>query len=234
MRRRGDDDKAGNAPIPIPKWWDRFDLIIASQLSGKQKLAMLVIAGFAGDTNECFASRNTLARAMSVEPGTASRTTRELEDAGFIERIRRQNRASIFKVQWSRFGWKPQLTESANHKNESSHFGHPELANARVDTSSLNTPKNTPSNKREVSRFVPPSVEEVAAYCRERGNTVDAELFIDHYTANGWMRGRTKLKDWRAAVRTWERNSEKWGSKQKPAQFSGTGSWAAKQEDLDR
>ncbi len=55
------------------------------------------------------------------------------------------------------------------------------------------------------SRFVPPSVEEVQAYCTERRNGVDAQRFVDYYTAAGWTRGKTKIKDWRACVRTWER-----------------------------
>jgi uncharacterized protein YdaU (DUF1376 family) len=61
-------------------------------------------------------------------------------------------------------------------------------------------------------RFVPPSVSEVKAYCDERRNRVDPQSFVDHYTANGWMRGKTKLKDWRAAVRTWERNDDRSGT----------------------
>jgi len=44
----------------------------------------------------------------------------------------------------------------------------------------------------------------VAAYCRERNNGIDPYAFIDHYTANGWKRGNTPVKDWRACVRTWE------------------------------
>lgn len=60
---------------------------------------------------------------------------------------------------------------------------------------------------KKVARFVPPTVEEVQAYCRERGNNVDAQRFCDFYTANGWHQGRGKpIKDWRAAVRTWERD----------------------------
>ena len=60
---------------------------------------------------------------------------------------------------------------------------------------------------KKVARFVPPTVEEVQAYCRERGNEVDAHRFCDFYTANGWCQGRGKpIKDWRAAVRTWERD----------------------------
>jgi hypothetical protein len=46
----------------------------------------------------------------------------------------------------------------------------------------------------------------VAAYCAERQNGIDAELFIAHYTANGWRVGRNPMRDWQAAVRTWERN----------------------------
>lgn len=61
---------------------------------------------------------------------------------------------------------------------------------------------------QRAARFTPPSLEDVQAYCEERKNDVDPQRFIDHYTANGWMRGKTKIKDWRAAVRTWERRNQ--------------------------
>lgn len=56
-------------------------------------------------------------------------------------------------------------------------------------------------------RFVKPDVTEVRAYCVERGNRVDAQKFVDYYESNGWRVGRNPMKDWKAAVRTWERNS---------------------------
>lgn len=59
---------------------------------------------------------------------------------------------------------------------------------------------------KQPKRFKPPSVDEVRAYCRERKNMVDAEKFIDYYTSNGWKVGKNSMKDWKAAVRTWERN----------------------------
>lgn len=62
------------------------------------------------------------------------------------------------------------------------------------------------SDKPKRTRFIPPSREEVQAYCIERNNNVDAERFIDYYTSNGWMVGKNKMKDWKASVRTWERN----------------------------
>lgn len=58
-------------------------------------------------------------------------------------------------------------------------------------------------------RFKPPTVEEVEAYCVERNNRVDPERFVDYYTANGWVQGKGKpIKDWKAAVRNWERNEK--------------------------
>lgn len=60
------------------------------------------------------------------------------------------------------------------------------------------------SNKR--TRFVKPTVEEVAEYCKERGNNIDPEHFVDYYDGNGWKVGRNSMKDWKATVRTWEKN----------------------------
>lgn len=58
------------------------------------------------------------------------------------------------------------------------------------------------------SRFVPPTVEEVRAYCLERGNGIDPSLFVDFYEARGWTAGRGKMRNWKAAVRTWEKRND--------------------------
>lgn len=63
--------------------------------------------------------------------------------------------------------------------------------------------------KKTASRFTPPTIDEVKAYCLERGNNVDAERFIDYYTANGWKVGKNSMRNWQAAVRTWERPDSK-------------------------
>ena len=73
-------------------------------------------------------------------------------------------------------------------------------------------------NGAREARFTPPSVEEVAAYCRERGNGVDASRFVDFYSSKGWMVGKSKMKDWKAAVRNWERSSD---AKATPAKKPG-------------
>ena len=63
------------------------------------------------------------------------------------------------------------------------------------------TKGRSPSNK-----FQPPTLEMVTDYCLERVNGVDPERFIDFYESKGWMIGKNKMKDWKAAMRTWARN----------------------------
>lgn len=68
-----------------------------------------------------------------------------------------------------------------------------------------NPPKGKKESKGKSPPFIPPSVKEVSAYCLERQNNIDAEHFHSYYLARGWIyKGGTKMKDWRAAVRTWE------------------------------
>ena len=58
----------------------------------------------------------------------------------------------------------------------------------------------------KLKRFIPPEISEVQEYCLERKNNIDPETFIDFYSATNWMRGKNKVKDWKACVRTWEKN----------------------------
>ena len=62
-----------------------------------------------------------------------------------------------------------------------------------------------PQQEGKAKRFSRPSVDEVRAYCSERGNAVNAESFVDFYESKGWKVGNSPMKDWRAAVRTWEK-----------------------------
>lgn len=62
------------------------------------------------------------------------------------------------------------------------------------------------------TRFIPPTVEEVRAYCIERKNRVDPEKFVAFYSAKGWMIGKNKMKDWKQAVITWEKGDSRGAS----------------------
>lgn len=69
------------------------------------------------------------------------------------------------------------------------------------------TLKGIQKEKPENKKFIKPTLAEVQVYCRERQNNVDAERWLDYYEANGWKVGKNPMKDWRAAVRTWERGT---------------------------
>lgn len=75
------------------------------------------------------------------------------------------------------------------------------------DNHEVTTDKNDKKEKNVRNIFKPPLIDEVKAYCLERKNNIDPESFIDYYEANGWMRGKAKIKDWKACVRTWEKNN---------------------------
>ena len=62
-------------------------------------------------------------------------------------------------------------------------------------------------NKKKTT-FEKPTIDDVKNYCLERKNGVDPETFIDFYESKGWMIGKTHMKDWKAAVRTWEKRNK--------------------------
>lgn len=86
----------------------------------------------------------------------------------------------------------------------------------RLGEDRLGKVKESEADKPSRSRFVPPTLEEVAAYVQERGSNVDPQGFIDFYTANGWKVGKNPMKDWKAACR----NAEHWDRWKRPQNSS--------------
>ena len=115
-------------------------------------------------------------------------------------------RKAASRQRWSRKQEKPENPESrksASHppaKEELSLFEQPEEQKPDV-------PEDVPNPEEQKKRtyFKPPTVEEVAAYVKEKGYSVDAEQFVAFYESKGWMIGKNKMQKWRAAVATWQR-----------------------------
>ena len=92
------------------------------------------------------------------------------------------------------------------------------VTNAYESKQDKDKEKDKEKNKKTIKRFTPPTVEDVRSYCTERGSNVDPQTFVDFYEAKGWMVGSNHMKDWRACVRTWEKNRVDRGrGKQNPA-----------------
>lgn len=155
--------------------------------------------------------------------------TKELKAAGYLEHRNTTNANGSFAGREWILREVPAL--SKNRTAEKPHCGKTEVREDRTaETPHCGKPpvlrnnkykeipkeRNT-KEKEKTKRFTPPTVEEVRAYCQERGNRIDPETFVDHYTANGWkVGGKSPMKDWRAAVRTWEKRDEERKAKTQP------------------
>ena len=80
-----------------------------------------------------------------------------------------------------------------------------------TETGKKTLPNNNTNNK---NTFIRPTAEQINEYSNEIGFTLDGSQFIDHYEARGWLIGKNPMKDWKAAVRTWKRNSNQFTPQQ--------------------
>ena len=81
--------------------------------------------------------------------------------------------------------------------------------NFKDNNTSINNTSIIKEKIKKRKNFIVPTIIEIEDYCRLRGNEINAEQFYDFYQSKGWMVGKTKMKDWKAAIRNWERNRKK-------------------------
>lgn len=79
----------------------------------------------------------------------------------------------------------------------------------RIDKNRLEEDKDIINKITTTKRFKKPTIDEIKFYCEERNNAINTEAFYDYYESKDWMIGKNRMKDWKAAVRTWERNTKK-------------------------
>lgn len=82
--------------------------------------------------------------------------------------------------------------------------------------------------KEKKSRFKKPTVKEVKEYCQQRNNNIDPEYFIDYYETKDWLIGKTKMKDWKACVRTWEKRDFNKQTTKQPVRQEPVPDWLGK------
>ena len=118
------------------------------------------------------------------------------------------------------------INQTLNNKTLESAGRAPAPTHAREEEAVSPAPQDADQTPKR-TRFVKPSLEEVRAYIAERGSSVDAQAWYDHYESNGWLVGKAPMKDWKAAVRTWERNwiSRASPAKKQPESYLTTDEW---------
>lgn len=103
--------------------------------------------------------------------------------------------------------WHPDdlLYNKADSESEDCNVRKPVSKSKGKSNSKERVSKDTP---KKAEPFTKPTLEDVSAYCREKGYSVNAEAFVAHYESNGWKVGKNPMKDWKAAVRYWASNSK--------------------------
>lgn len=135
---------------------------------------------------------------------------------------------------------KPEETDINRHKPEETeeYREEPEESQKEKKRKERKEKETEKKDEREPQRrFNPPTVEEVAEYCRERNNGINAQHFVDYYTQGNWvLKNGRKMADWRAAVRTWEGNGyhNKPAGKTVSAQNYSQRDYSGEQEDAMR
>lgn len=162
------------------------------RLAGNELLCYALIYGYSQNgAGGFFGSRTQLAEALNIARRTATDIIDRLLDKGFI------------KVQHITIGGVQRCMYTAVIPSEREKTACDEAEEKREP----DVPE-VQSRDKPPARMRPPTLQEVRDYCLMRKNNVDAQRFFDFYSANGWVQGRGKsIKDWRAAVRTWERGN---------------------------
>lgn len=175
----------------IPDWMLSLDLDVY------ETIILAVIYGFSQDGDSTFAgSQNYLAKKAKCTRRKVSMALPKLVEMGLLVKIDRDVRG----VHLCEYRVSPTFTGCECHSQGGCECGaHNNIEKENIDISL--------SNKRR-TQFQKPSLGEVADYCSSRGNKVDPEQFYDFYESKGWKIGSTPMKDWKAAIRTWEKREK--------------------------
>lgn len=149
---------------------------------------------------QLIAGRKSIASFLKINEIKVQRILKLLENEHQIEQQTSNRNRLITILNWGLYqGNEQQDEQQMNNKRT-------------TDEQQMNTYKNIKkdkNNKKNIyAHFTPPTLEEVISYCKERNNSVDPQKWYDFYESKGWMIGKNKMKNWKAAVRTWERGCD--------------------------
>ena len=165
-------------------------------------------------------SVNGLAQCAKDKKDSVLSALKELKEYGYLKIENKRNEKGVFQGAVYTIYEKPPCTENPSPHSEKPHSENPLQRNTNLKK--VLNERSTNRKNREVGksdipshRFKPPCLADVSEYVKEKGYTgFDCERFIDFYESKGWMVGKNKMKDWKAAVRNWARSSnERTGQK---------------------
>ena len=197
---------------PLFSW---REAVLKSQLPAPAKHVLLTLSCYMNDLGEsCFPSVETIARDTSMTKKTVIKHINTAQDWGFLQ----VGVHGFGGQRWRSHEYTVSVPEggvTATPAPEKGGVnGSRRWCNSRqkvvydVHPISTENSSNNSTGKRS-QKFQKPTVNQIQEYCRQRENNIDPQAFVDWYESTGWMVGKNKMKDWKAAVRTWERRQGK-------------------------
>ena len=173
--------------IPIEIWQNR-------SLSWNEKILLMEIDSFTAKDRECYISNEYIAELLGISVSWASKCLSHLLELGLVRVVKFDGRKRYVE---STIQFKADLNESSMQDGiKVPHTDNNEYIN------------NNSLYKRGSTRFQKPTIEEIRQYCLEKGYNVDAEQFFNFYESKGWVVGKSPMKNWRAAVSTWNKREK--------------------------
>lgn len=214
-------------------------MITELKLSGNELLVYAVIYSFSQDKNNwCYAGLEYIAEWLGSSIRTVQRTIDSLIEKKLVVRrvstdsTGRFNEYKAFKkpiegddnLSLSTVGGSRQIDGGVMTKTEGGHdkSGNYTILDNKDNKDNKERGANAPRSSKN-SRFVKPTVDEIAAYCREKNYCINAQSFFDFYESKGWKVGNSPMKDWHAAIRTWVNRSNNAGYGRYTAPVSSCG-----------
>lgn len=185
---------------------------------------LLLISSLCAKNGICYGSNSYFAEKFNMDEKTVSRKIKKLEKLNYIQisYIKRGFEIQKREIRVTNLSLEGQKNHPSGDKNVTPSSD----KNVTDNITSINSTSIDNNNYvivigQKQKKFVKPSLKEISDYCKERNNDVNPERFLNYYEANGWKVGRNNMKDWKAAIRTWEVNCRSSGGKKNNEEIDG-------------
>ena len=175
--------------IPIEIWQNR-------SLSWNEKILLMEIDSFTAKDRECYISNEYIAELLGVSVSWASKCLSHLLELGLVRVVKFDGRKRYVE---STIQFKADLNESSMQDG---------IKVPHTDNNEYININNNSLYKKGSTRFQKPAIEEIRQYCLEKGYNVHAEQFFNFYESKGWVVGKSPMRNWRAAVSTWNKREK--------------------------
>jgi hypothetical protein len=195
-----------------------LEMLFNARFSTESKTEIYKGVVYTINRGEFIYSRPTYSQRLNMTEGKLRSFMNILLKEGMIIEVRSlgKNKPTIFKIcNYDLYNSQP--SESVGNSKVDTNNDQVTTKSQPSDNQVTTTKEYRKERKKEnnviSTRFTPPTLAEVSSYCLERNNSIDPQHFIDYNESKGWVVGKVKMKDWKAAIRTWEKSNYKQNSK---------------------